>query len=175
MDAPQMTQSIAKKTTPGAALEQHLELLYRVANQLTNNTTKAEDLVSETISVVFKYWHTFDGQHPKSWLIKVLRNQFLLGIRKDTKHQHANIEDVAEPADNNFWQAIERNLESEHIRQALEQLTDDYKEIVVLCDVEELTYEEAASILEIPIGTVRSRLFRGRKLLRSKLLALAKA
>lgn len=162
-----------KQNSPGEVLEQNLELLYRVANRLTGNATKAEDLVSETIEIAFRAWSSFDGKFPKSWLIKILRNQFFQQVRKTKTRNEAPLDDSNEPIENNFWHAVDKKLEADLILEALDRVSEEYREAIILCDVEELDYAEVAMILEIPPATLRSRLFRGRKILRSKLVAIA--
>ncbi len=163
--APKTKQNI------GDVLAQHLELLYRIARRLTGNDPDAEDLVSQTIILAFNNWDKNDGCYPKSWLITILRNEFYQTVRKRNRRSESSLDNVAEPTQDNFWQAIDRQLEVEKILEAVDSIADEYREVITLCDIEEFNYEEAAQILAIPIGTVKSRLFRARKLVRSKLTA----
>lgn len=162
----------SQKPNISDVLQRELDLLYRVARRLTGNDPDAEDLVSQTIEIAFKNWEKFDGQHPKSWLITILRNEFYQSMRKRKRRSETTFEESHEPSDDNFWQAIDRKLEVDKILEAVDTLADDYREVITLCDIEELSYDEAATILNIPIGTIKSRLFRGRKQVRSILVAL---
>ncbi|MFM9874002.1 MAG: RNA polymerase sigma factor [Fimbriimonadaceae bacterium] len=161
-----------QKPTVSDVLQRELDLLYRVARRLTGNDPDAEDLVSQTIEIAFKNWDKFDGQHPKSWLITILRNEFYQSLRKSKRRAETTFEESHEPIEEDFWQEIDRKLQVDKILEAVDSLPDDYREVITLCDIEELTYDEAATILKIPIGTIKSRLFRGRKQVRSILIAL---
>lgn len=161
----------SQKPNISDVLKRELELLYRIARRLTGNDPDAEDLVSQTIEIAFKNWEKFDGQHPKSWLITIIRNEFYQSIRKKKRRSETTFEESHEPIEQDFWQAIDQKLEVEKILEAVDSLADDYREVITLCDIEELTYDEAATILKIPIGTIKSRLFRGRKQVRSILIA----
>jgi RNA polymerase sigma-70 factor (ECF subfamily) len=81
-----------------------------------------------------------------------------------------NLEMVEEPSDDGFWEQVSWNAVGENILRELDKIPEEYRLAVALCDVEEMSYEEAAQALEVPVGTVRSRLFRGRRLLRAKLV-----
>lgn len=140
---------------------------------MTGNDVDAEDAVSQTIAKAFEKWDSFDGRHPRSWLIQVLRNEWLQMLRKRRAQPEAPLEAVAEPADD-FWMAVDERLEADLVHVALGELAEDYRAAVTLCDVEQLSYEEAAKALGVPIGTLQSRLFRGRKALRSRLVYLSR-
>lgn len=155
-----------------ATLLSELPVLYRVARRLTLQESDAEDLVSQTILQAHKLWPTFDGQFPRSWLIRVMRNDWLNHVRKSKVRASVAITDVSEPSDNEFWCPIDRNLDHEEVLGAIDQLPEDFRIVLCLCDIEEMTYDEAAETLMIPVGTVRSRLFRARRILRSQLVHL---
>jgi RNA polymerase sigma-70 factor (ECF subfamily) len=146
-----------------------LPTLYRVALRLTGNPDDAEDLVSQTILNAHRSWSGFDGSYPRSWLIKILKNEFLGQRRKLGAKGNVSIDQVEEPSDEGFWEEVSWAAVGENILRELDKLPEEYRLVVSLCDVEEMSYEEAAMALEIPVGTIRSRLFRGRRLLRSKL------
>jgi RNA polymerase sigma-70 factor (ECF subfamily) len=149
-----------------------LEGLYRVAKRLTLNTAEAEDLVGSTMLAACRTWDRFDGRHPRSWLIKILRNEFLQSRRRAAVRNETPFDEAAEPGDECFWQAIEYKLDIEVILQALDQLPEEYRLPIALCDVEEMDYAEAAEALDMPQATLRTRLFRGRKKLQAKLVSL---
>lgn len=139
---------------------------------MTFDETKAEDLVGQAIVTGFQSWEQFDGQYPRSWMIQIMRNHWRSAMRKSSFKMETSLEDSIEISDENFWVPIETDLIKKEILTALDSLPEDYRLVVALCDIEELSYEEAAQSLDIPLGTIRSRLFRGRKILRSKLASL---
>jgi RNA polymerase sigma-70 factor (ECF subfamily) len=164
--------SETKKESAAVVLDRELEVLYRVARRMTLNDSDAEDIVSQTILNAFKHWNDFDGTYARSWLIRILHNEWLYLLRKRRTRSEVDIEAVGEPADENFWRAIDVQMDFKEVVRALDDLPDEYRIAVTLCDMEEMNYEEAANILGVPIGTIRSRVFRGRRILRHKLVAL---
>jgi RNA polymerase sigma-70 factor (ECF subfamily) len=146
-----------------------LPVLYRVALRLAGNAEDAEDLVSQALLNAHRAWSGFDGSYPRSWLIKILKNEFLSQRRKRGGVASVSIEQIEEPSDEGFWEEVSWSSVGENILRELDRLPEEYRLVVSLCDVEEMSYEEAALALEIPIGTIRSRLFRGRRLLRARL------
>lgn len=151
-----------------SSIRRELPMLYRVARRLTSCSEDAEDLVSQTLVSAFRGWHTFDGKYLRSWLVKILRNE--RGALVGEKNLMAEIEDLAEhPDDKPTWEVVATKFELEDIRREIDQLPFHFKMPVLLCDVEQMSYEEASQALEIPIGTVRSRLNRGRNQLKRKL------
>lgn len=153
-------------------MNRELEMLYRVAKRMTRSAEDAEDVVSQTLVAAYQNWDRFDGRYPRGWFLRILRNEWLQIVRKRNLRQEVALDSVAEPEDNLFWKHVDKKLESETILDALESLPEEYRLAVTLCDVEQLNYEEAANALEVPVGTIRSRLFRGRKLLRTRLVSL---
>lgn len=151
-------------------VDQELPLLYRVALRLTRNPAEAEDLVGQTLYLAARAWAVFDGAHPRSWLLRILRNEHLGSLRKN--QNTTSLDETSEPSTEGYWQEIDWSLVGEQILKVLDMLPEDYRLAVTLCDVEELTREEAAEALEIPIGTINSRLHRGRAMLRAKLATL---
>ncbi|MBX3115581.1 MAG: sigma-70 family RNA polymerase sigma factor [Fimbriimonadaceae bacterium] len=148
-----------------------LPVLYRVAKRLGCKHEEAEDLVQTCLIKAYKAWDRFDGQHLRSWLIRILRNERLMVIRsqKDVLSLDEH-EDLDIPVEG-FWTALSGKLDAERILAAIEQLSPNYRLTIHLCDVEEMSYEEAAQIMDIPIGTVRSRLSRARQIVRDTLIA----
>ena len=147
-----------------------LPVLYRIAQKLTLNPTKAEDLVGQTLYLAAKAWPQFDGQYPRSWMIKIMRNEFL-GAKRTLAGKAQN-EELTEfiQSKENVSDAALSHVDHERILQELEKLPEEYRLAITLCDIEELSYEEAAIAMDVPMGTVRSRLFRGRHLLRDRLM-----
>lgn len=162
-------RSLSPKQGFGEVARDQLPVLYRVAKRMTYNETVAEDLVGTTLVTAHRLWPTFDGEHPRSWLIKLMRNEWHNLRRREEIRSTVSFDVVGEVSDECFWHEIGVQLDAKTLLAAIDRLPEDFGMVVTLCDVEELSYEETASILDIPIGTVRSRLFRARKLLRSTL------
>ena len=150
-----------------------VEVLYRVAKRLATNATDAEDLVGQTLLNAATHWDSFDGRHARSWLIQILRNEWLQMLRRRNVRQEVGYEAVGEPADEGFWRKVEVRLESELIVQTLDTLDEPYRMAITLCDVEGMDHKDAAEALEVPQATLRTHLHRGRKLLQAKLVSLS--
>jgi len=146
--------------------------LYNFAHWLTQDATEAEDLVQETYTKALRGFSGFEaGTNFRAWMFRILRNTFLTS-RSGLKS--ATIQDQeldAMPSNHPTPEAILiQQADRELVQQALTQLAVPFREILLLCEVEEMSYEEIAQVLAIPIGTVMSRLYRARKALRSLLL-----
>ncbi len=166
-----------------AALE-HIDSLFNVGMRMTRNREEAEDLVQETYLKVHRFSHTFkEGSNMKAWLFKILRNTFINSFRKkirEPKEVHYNeVEDFylynrikTDKADDDRLSGDSANvyefLEDE-VKTAVDNLPLAFKEVVLYSDIEELSYGEISEIIECPIGTVKSRLFRARRLLQKSL------
>lgn len=166
-----------------APFERHLDALYRSALRLTGKPEDAEDLVQETYMRAFRYRKRFTpGTNEKAWLFTIMTNVFRNRLRQRPPIQ----ESVDEPANDAYiYQQLEReglplHLQSpeqliverglgKEVRRALEELPLPMRMVVILVDVEDFSYKEVARILDIKIGTVMSRLHRGRRALQKKL------
>lgn len=168
-----LTISADGRLIAARVIEGELEVLMRVAKRLTQNEAEAEDAVSQTIIIALERWNSFDGRHPRSWLIQILRNEWLQALRKRKVRRESSYDQGLDPAAELFWGAVDDKLEAEMIHRVIDELAEEYRLAVTLCDVEQLTYEEAARALEVPVGTLQSRLFRARKMLRTKLVHLS--
>ena len=164
-----------------------LDDLERFALSLCHREDLAEELVAATIaSACESFSQLRDTTKAKQWLFRILSNKFLSDCRKQSRHKDIALADSLEEENDQFslfaavsqpfllwWENPERELIShildEDIRNALDSLPSDFRVAVVLCDVDGLTYEEIADILKIKLGTVRSRIARGRSLLQKKL------
>lgn len=155
----------------------HLDSLYRVALRLTGNPAEADDLVQETMLKAYRAWHQFErGTNAKGWLLTILRHAFINEYRRRTRHPETVDIDAIEPFsvfqevqdDDPQGTFFDRIVDDEVLR-AIDTLPEQFRETVVLSDVEGLSYEEIARVLEVPVGTVKSRLFRARRLLQQKL------
>ncbi|MBS1714145.1 MAG: sigma-70 family RNA polymerase sigma factor [Armatimonadetes bacterium] len=148
-----------------------LPVLYRVARRLGADPDEAEDLVQQTVVKAWRKWHQFDGRYLRSWLVRILRNERLAKLR--TYRPETDTIDLLtdEPATEDFWSEVENDIEVERIFAVVAVLPEPYRLAVQLCDVEQMSYEEAAEAMDVPIGTVRSRLFRARVEIRKRLEA----
>ena len=165
------------------ALE-HIDSLFNFGMRMTRNREEAEDLVQETYLKVHRFSHTFkEGSNLKAWMFKILRNTFINSFRKkirEPKEVHYNeVEDFylynriksdKASADSlsgdvaNVYEFLE-----DEVKNAVDNLPLAFKEVVLYSDIEELSYGEISEIIECPIGTVKSRLFRARRLLQKSL------
>lgn len=162
----------------------HLDMLYRVALRLTHSRPEAEDLVQETCLRAFRSFHRFiPGTNCRAWLVTIMRNLFLNRLRRD-RHETLD-EDPSrwESADSaTGTDSISGNPEEELLQtilhgdvdRAIRALPVVFREVVVLVDLEGLSYREVSDAQGCPIGTVMSRLFRGRRLLRQSLRRFAR-
>ncbi len=163
----------------------HSDLLYNYALRMTNNAADAEDLLQETYLKAFRFWESYEqGTNIRAWLFRIMKNSYINRYRKEVKepdtvdydevqHFYTSVRD--ESADpNDLQETVFSNLLDDDVAGAIAELPEDFRTVVILCDIEGLPYEEIARFVDCPVGTVRSRLHRGRKLLRSKLLEYAK-
>lgn len=152
----------------------HLDTLYRVALRLTGEPAAAEDLVQDTMLRALRAWHTFQpGSNARAWLVTILRNQFINGWRS-RKRAPAVVDMDAVPelpdsGDPDPEGRFFRDLVDEEVLSAVDNLPEEFREVVVLSDMEGLPYAEIARVLSIPVGTVKSRLFRARRILQRQL------
>ncbi|MCW5936594.1 MAG: RNA polymerase sigma factor [Fimbriimonadaceae bacterium] len=167
-----MTSILDRRESFEQVALREVEVLYRVAKRLTLNSNDAEDLVGQTMLNAAKNWQAFDGRHARSWLIRILRNEWNQLLRKRKVRQEVDMESISEPSEEGFWQKVEVRLDVETILVALDTIGEDYRAAITLCDVEEMDYAEAAIALDIPQATLRTRLHRGRKQLQAKLVSL---
>ena len=164
----------------------HLTDVARFARSLTRDLVRADDLVQETYLQALRGWHTFHaGADPRRWLFAICHNAFLRTVRTEARYvdapdDDAELESLATAVAH--WHA-QRNGVAERVEQmdlgaaidrALGTLPEHFRAVITLVDVEGLSYEEAAMVVGVPIGTVRSRLFRGRRLLQDELFVYAR-
>src|SRR5215470_2524670 len=158
----------------------HVDALFGVALRLTRNPRDAEDLVQDALLRAYRYWHKFEqGTNCRAWLFKILTNTFINRYnrnRRDREHladEEAATQDILShevtEASRDPEGALASRLLSDDVVRALESLPTDFRLAVLLSDVEEFSYKEIAEIMECPVGTVMSRLFRARRLLQRAL------
>ena len=145
--------------------------LYNFARWLTHDTMEAEDLVQETYAKALRGFSSFQaGTNFRAWMYRILRNSFL-SSRTGLKTMVAldgEVDEIVLPAENTTPESILiEQADREIVRQAMAELAVPFREILLLCEVEEMSYQEIAETLAIPTGTVMSRLFRARKALRN--------
>ncbi len=147
--------------------------LYRVALRLCRDRAKAEDLVQETFLQAWRSFHRFElGTNLRAWLYKIMFNVHYSNQRRDRLQLVPTEETIAETLA--YDPPTPQHLTEVEVLAALEGLPRDFQIPILLADVEEFSYREIADVLEIPIGTVMSRLHRGRKILRSELVNYAR-
>ena len=148
----------------------HIDRLFRLAMWFERNRAEAEDLVQETMMQALQSFHRFQpGTNCRAWLTTILQH-----VRSNRRRANIRSPLVEDPDDRRarlmpFVAPVSEHLTDEDILGALAQIPESFQEVILLCDVEELTYREIADVLQIPIGTVMSRLHRGRALLREAL------
>lgn len=158
----------------------HLNLLRNYAYRITGNELDADDLVQETYLRAFRFFHKFEkGTNCKAWLFRIMKNLFINNYRKNQKLpgtvDYEEIENFVDDIksqkleSNDYQEKVFSSLLDDELTHALNSLHDDFKTVVILCDIEGLSYEEIAEFVNCPIGTVRSRIHRGRKLLQQAL------
>ncbi len=186
-----MSSEIAKKKIPGRDEEfqseavPHMDALYNYALRMTGDPNDADDLLQDTYLKAYRFWDKYEkGTNIRAWLFRIMKNSYINLYRKATKEPDTvDYEDVQ-----NFYQTIRDrstdpndlqeklfgNLLEDDVARALESLPDDFRTVIILCDIEGFTYEEIAEFVECPVGTVRSRIHRGRRLMRDKLYEYAR-
>lgn len=175
-----------------AVMLPYLDALYRTALGMTRNPSDADDLVQETYLRAYQFYDSFEGgTNARAWLFRILTNLYINSYRRRAREpervSYEEMEDfylynrlseeqasgsggtgsgMASPEDE-----VLRRVQAEAIRQAVEELPDEYRDTVILADLNEFSYQEISEMLDVPIGTVRSRLSRGRRLVQRALWA----
>lgn len=164
----------------------HIDALYNFAFKLTLDADEAKDLLQDTCMKAFRFIDSFEkGTNAKAWLFRILKNNFINDYRKKSKTpgmvDYQEVETYYNSEDGESPVEITTDLRSETIKgmlgdeitNALNSMDVDFRTVIILCDLEGFKYEEMAKILDIPIGTVRSRLHRARNILKEKLATYA--
>mgnify|MGYP000728289047 CR=1 FL=1 len=164
----------------------YLDAMYNFAYRLTFDEDDSKDLVQDTYMKAYRFINSFQrGTNAKAWLYRILKNSFINDYRKKSKQpakvdyqeveNFYNSENVDENKTVDLRIDTVKDMIGDEVSNALNALAVDFRTVIILCDLEGFTYEEMAKILDIPIGTVRSRLHRARNLLKEKLNTYAKS
>lgn len=179
------TDSESRRLSFDIQMLPHLDALYRAAVSMTKNAGDAEDLVQDTYLRAFQYFDQFQGgTNARAWLFRILTNLYINSYRKRTREpervSYDELEDfylynrMADASSNTTASPEElviQQVETDAIREAIERLPEEYRDTVILADLNEFSYQEISEMLEIPIGTVRSRLSRGRRMVQKAIWA----
>lgn len=163
----------------------HVNSMYNFAYRLTLDEDDAKDLLQDTYLKAYRFIDSFQkGTNAKAWLFRILKNSFINDYRKKSKEPSKidyqevesfyNSEDVDRQITPDLRVETLQDMIGDEISNALNSLDVDFRTVIILCDLEGFKYDEMAKILDIPIGTVRSRLHRARNLLKEKLSEYAK-
>lgn len=174
-DADDKRRSFEKEAIP------FLDTVYRVALRLAGDPSQADDLTQETMLKAYRAWHQYEqGTNVRAWLLTILRHTFINEYRRDKSRgttvdvaeyeQFTVFHDVQEvdPEGHFFDQIVD-----DEVVRAIDQLPEEFRECIVLSDIGELSYAEVADIMKIPVGTVKSRLYRARQALQRLLYEYA--
>lgn len=163
----------------------HMDALYRTALRLAKNKNDAEDLVQEAFAKAYRFWDKFElGSNCRAWLFKIMTNIFINEYRSKSRSPlQANIDDIddnylygqlaSSEMTENPEQTLFSKLFDDDVKKAIENLPDDFRLVAVLSFLEGFSYQEIAEIADLQLGTVKSRLHRGRKLLQKQLFDYA--
>ncbi len=145
----------------------HLDAAHNLARWLTRNDADADDVVQEAYLRAFKFFGGFHGADGRSWLLAIVRNTCYTWMQRNRSPElTVSLDDDApeiESKDLNPEALLLQSADTQMVRQALEDLPVEFREVLVLRELEEMSYREIASITDLPLGTVMSRLARGRK------------
>ena len=162
----------------------HMSLLYNYAVRLTGNEDDAKDLVQDTYLKAYRFLDKYQPDtNAKAWLFRILKNSFINNYRKNVRTpDQVEFDEIQDYYDlvrdqtkdiDDLRRQFDDNLLSDEVVTAMDSLNEEFRTIIILSDLEQLTYEEIAEILDIPLGTVRSRLHRARKAMQEKLYTFA--
>jgi len=184
-----MTDTVSNIAEKRQAFEKealpHMDALYRTALRMTKNVGDAEDLVQEALVKAYRFWDKFEtGSNCRAWLFKIMTNVFINEYRsKSRSPMSVNVDDID---DNYLYGQLAANSDGDNpekelfakmldddVKKAIDELPEDFRIVVVLSFIEGFSYQEIAEIADLQLGTVKSRLHRGRKLLQKELLDYA--
>ncbi|MBF6560390.1 MAG: sigma-70 family RNA polymerase sigma factor [Candidatus Binataceae bacterium] len=165
----------------------HLNAVYTAALRLARNPADAEDLLQETVLRAFRFFHQFtEGTNCRAWLLTILYNNFRNSYRRGTREQPAASSEefdrelelrsaLADQSRINPEDLLSGRMIGHRIEVALSALSAEFREALLLVDVQDLSYQEVADLLEVPLGTIKSRVSRGRALMREALRGIERA
>jgi RNA polymerase sigma-70 factor (ECF subfamily) len=188
MMAGEATETISVQAEFEMLLSPIMQMAYGTAVRLTRNRTEAEDLVQDAALLAYKAFGTFQrGTNFKAWFFRILTNAFYSRHRKE-KHEKANLSTDDAPAlylyeratEAGLWgsesdpaSAVMDRLDVDRVGEALDTLPQEYRDVATLYFIDDLSYQQIAEVLQCPVGTVRSRLHRGRRILQKSLWDIA--
>jgi RNA polymerase sigma-70 factor (ECF subfamily) len=179
--ADRKVEGVEKRKSFEAEALQHMEALYRTALRMTKNESDAEDLVQEAYVKAYRFWDHFEtGSNCRAWLFKIMTNIFINEYRSKARSpMSVNVDELddnflfgqlaADKTTKNPEQELFSRVIDDDVKKAIESLPDDFRLVVVLAFLEGFSYQEIADIMDLQLGTVKSRLHRGRKLLQKAL------
>ena len=186
LSVPAVSQALLKRQKEfEAEAYPHKDILFNFALRTTGDKDDAHDLLQETFMKAFRFWDKYEkGTNIRAWLFRIMKNSYINRYRKETREPGmVDYDDVENFYDsirddstdsNDLQKRMYSNMLSDEVTEALQSLPEDFRTVVILCDIEGLMYDEISEFLNCPIGTVRSRLHRGRKMLEEKLYDYAK-
>ena len=182
-DARRLAEDARERARFEEEVLQLADQVYRVARRLVSSREEAEDLVQETYARAFRSWRSYTpGTNLRAWLFRILTN---LNIDRGRREQRAPATEPLEEGDYFLYNRLEEDggggdeervverLSQDGIVRALSAVPHDFRDVIVLVDIGDFSYQEAAQILDIPVGTVMSRLHRGRRVLKRELAETA--
>lgn len=187
-DSPQRALDAETRARLEQAALEHIDALYRTALRMTRNPSDAEDLVQESYLRAFRSLHQFtEGTNLRAWLFRILTNTYINEYRRRQRRPtSASLDGIEEfylydhlvdsrvqPVDERPEDVVLQKLTVDDVTQAIEALPEEFRQVVLLADVEGFAYREIAEIVGIPVGTVMSRLFRARRRLQRTLYQFA--
>jgi len=156
----------------------HLNSAYNLARQLTRNDPDAEDIVQEAYLRAFRFYDRFRGGDARPWLLKIVRNVFYTWLRQNPAHRRIDFDDGlinSDPQFGNPEKALVQRTSGVLLQRALEALPTQGREVVVLREIEGMSYQDISTVVGVPTGTVMSRLSRARTRLRQSVMELINA
>ena len=152
----------------------HLDAAYNLARWLTRNTQDAEDVAQEACLRAFRYLDGFNGVHARSWLLRIVRNTFYTWVEQNNRGREVySCDELPPDVERELAESddmVHKSINAELLGRLLGELPVEFREVIVLRELEGFSYKEIASIANIPIGTVMSRLSRARRLLENRMV-----
>jgi RNA polymerase sigma-70 factor, ECF subfamily len=185
MAAKRVTGAVKRELFEAEALP-HLDTVYAMAVRLVHNADDANDLLQETVLRAWRFFDQFQpGTNCRAWLLTILFNNFRNGYRRSSREQPASATgdfdhrleaaSLSDPRpEGNPEAAVSARSMDREVESAFNSMPDEFRSALLLIDVQELSYREASQVLEVPVGTIKSRVSRGRTLMRQALQSYAK-